>query len=436
MKPILLILVTFVSIGTLNAQVLSLKDQAALRDSILEKRLTMLLPDLMERASIDVWVLIGAEYNEDPVLKTMLPATWLSARRTTMLVIAKNRVSGDIDRLAVARYDVGRSFKSAWNPDTDPDQFMRLAQIVSSYQPNRIGINTSLHFDHANGLTHTEYARFMEALPARLRGNVVSAEALAVGWLETRIPDEMAMYAHVNETAHAIIKRGLSREAITPGVTTTTELQWWFRETVRGMGLDVWFHPSVSVQRGEAPEHAGDFSTKPGEEVIRAGDLVHLDFGIQYLGLHSDTQRMVYILKDGETEPPKGLMTAFEKGNRLQDVLTGNFATGLTGNDVLKRSREQAIAEGLRPSIYTHPIGLHGHAAGATIGMWDAQGGVPGDGDYPVYPNACWSIELNVTDHIAEWGKDVRIMLEENACFDGRTVNYIAGRQEGLYVVR
>lgn len=436
MKPILLILVTFVSIGTLNAQVLSLKDQAALRDSILEKRLTMLLPDLMERASIDVWVLIGAEYNEDPVLKTMLPATWLSARRTTMLVIAKNRVSGDIDRLAVARYDVGRSFKSAWNPDTDPDQFMRLAQIVSSYQPNRIGINTSLHFDHANGLTHTEYARFMEALPARLRGNVVSAEALAVGWLETRIPDEMAMYAHVNETAHAIIKRGLSREAITPGVTTTTELQWWFRETVRGMGLDVWFHPSVSVQRGEAPEHAGDFSTKPGEEVIRAGDLVHLDFGIQYLGLHSDTQRMVYILKDGETEPPKGLMTAFEKGNRLQDVLTGNFATGLTGNDVLKRSREQAIAEGLRPSIYTHPIGLHGHAAGATIGMWDAQGGVPGDGDYPVYPNACWSIELNATDFVPEWGKDVRIMLEENACFDGKRVNYIAGRQEGLYVVR
>jgi Xaa-Pro aminopeptidase len=436
MKSILLILITFVSIGTLNAQVMGLKDQAAWLDSILEKRLTLLLPDLMERASIDVWVIIGAEYNEDPVLKTMLPATWLSARRTTMLVIARNRVSGDIDRHAVARYDVGRSFKSAWNPDADPDQFKRLAQIVSSYQPDRIGINTSLHFDHANGITHTEHARFMDALPSRLRRNVVSAEALAVGWLETRIPDELTMYAHINETAHGILQRALSNEVVVPDKTTTTEVQWWLRETVRSMGLEVWFHPSVSVQRGEAPEHAGDFSTKPGEEVIRRGDLMHIDFGITYLGLNTDTQRMAYVLKNGESEIPAGLVAAFKKGNRLQDVLTGNFATGRTGNDVLRRSREQAIAEGLRPSIYTHPIGFHGHAAGATIGMWDAQGGVPGDGDYPVYPNACWSIELNVTEFVPEWNKDVRIMLEEDACFDGKTVSYIAGRQESLYVVR
>lgn len=436
MKPILLILVTIFSFGTLKAQVMSLKDQAAWRDSVLEKRLTLLLPELMERTSIDVWVIIGAEYNEDPVLRTMLPATWMSARRTTMLVIAKNRVSGEIDRLAVARYDVGASFKSAWNPDSEPDQFKRLAQIVASYQPDRIGINTSLHFDHANGLTHTEHARLMDALPSRLRRNVVSAEALAVGWLETRIPEEMAMYAQVNDMAHGILQRALSNEVVTPGVTTTTEVQWWLRETVRSMGLEVWFHPSVSVQRGEAPEHAGDFSTKPGEEVIRRGDLMHIDFGIEYLGLHTDTQRMAYVLKDGESQIPAGLVAAFRKGNRLQDVLTGNFASGRTGNEVLRRSRAEAIAEGLRPSIYTHPLGLHGHAAGATIGMWDAQGGVLGDGDYPVYPNACWSIELNVTEFVPEWNKDVRIMLEEDAFFDGRTVRYIAGRQESLYVVR
>ncbi len=436
MKPILLLFLTLFSVETLQSQILSLRDQAAWRDSILEKRLTLLLPDLMERASIDVWVIIGAEYNEDPVLKTMLPATWLNARRTTMLVIAKNRVTGAIDRLAVARYDVGRSFKSAWNPDTHPDQFKRLAELISSYQPERIGINTSLHFDHANGITFTEHARMMSALPEALRRKVVSAEALAVGWLETRIPDELTMYAHINETAHAILERALSNEVVIPDSTTTTEVQWWLRETVRSMGLDVWFHPSVSVQRGEAPEHAGDFSAKPGEEVIRRGDLMHIDFGITYLGLNTDTQRMAYVLKDGESEIPAGLVAAFKKGNRLQDILTGNFVTGRPGNEVLKRSRDQAIAEGLRPSIYTHPIGFHGHAAGATIGMWDAQGGVPGDGDYPVYPNACWSIELNVTEQIAEWGKDVRIMLEEDACFDGRTVRYIAGRQESIYIIR
>ncbi len=422
MKPILLLFFTLLVGNTSFAQVMSLRDQAAWRDSVLEKRLNILLPDLMERSSIDVWAIIGAEYNEDPVLKTMLPATWLSARRTTMLVIAKNRVTGAIDRLAVARYDVGKSFKSAWNPDTHPDQFKRLAELISSYQPERIGINTSLHFDHANGLTHTEHARMMEALPETLRRRVVSAEALAVGWLETRIPDELAMYAHINETAHGILQRALSNEVVIPDVTTTTEVQWWLRETVRSMGLEVWFHPSVSVHTGE--------------EVIRRGDLMHIDFGITYLGLNTDTQRMAYVLRDGESQIPAGLAAAFRKGNRLQDVLTGNFATGRTGNDVLRRSREQAIAEGLRPSIYTHPIGYHGHAAGATIGMWDAQGGVPGDGDYPIYPNACWSIELNVTENIPEWGKDVRIMLEEDACFDGKTVSYIAGRQKSLYLIR
>jgi Xaa-Pro aminopeptidase len=436
MKPILLLFLTLISVETLQSQILSLRDQAAWRDSVLEKRLNLLLPDLMERTSIDVWVIIGAEYNEDPVLKTMLPATWLSARRTTMLVIARNRVTGAVDRLAVARYDVGRGFRSAWNPDTDPDQFKRLAEIIAGYQPERIGINISSHFDHANGLTYLEHKQLVEALPQALRGRLVSAEALAVGWLETRLPEEMVLYKQVNALAHGIIARGLSAEAITPGVTTTTELQWWFRETVRSMGLDVWFHPSVSVQRADAPEHAGDFASRPGEEVIRRGDLVHVDFGIHYLGLHTDTQRMLYVLKEGETEPPKGLVEAFRQGNRLQDILTGNFAIGRTGNEVLRRSREQAIREGMRPSIYTHPLGLHGHAAGATIGMWDKQGGVPGDGDYPLYPNACWSIELNVTVMVPEWGKDVRIMLEEDAFFDGTAVRYIDGRQEGLYVIR
>jgi Xaa-Pro aminopeptidase len=340
-----------------------------------------------------------------------------------------------VDRLAVARYDVGRGFRSAWNPDTDPDQFKRLAEIIAGYQPQRIGINISEDFDHANGLTYLEHKRLVEALPPALRGRLVSAEALAVGWLETRLPEEMVLYRQVNALAHGIIARGLSAEAITPGVTTTTELQWWFRETVRSMGLEVWFHPSVSVQRAEAPEHAGDFASRPGEEVIRRGDLVHVDFGIQYLGLHTDTQRMLYVLKEGETAPPKGLVDAFRQGNRLQDILTGNFAIGRTGNDVLKRSREQAIREGLRPSIYTHPLGLHGHAAGATIGMWDKQGGVPGDGDYPLYPDACWSIELNVTVMVPEWGKDVRIMLEEDAFFDGTAVRYIDGRQVALYVM-
>ena len=418
-------------------EVLSLKQQAEVRDAWLEERLVTIVPDLMKRENIDMWLVIASEYNEDPVIRTMLPATWMAARRTTILVFATNKTDGTIERLAVARYDIGRFFKSAWNPDTDPDQFKRLANIIAEYDPSRIGINTSTDYSHANGLTHTEYLQVFDSLPVKYQSRLVSAEALAVGWLETRTESEMAAYQIVNRIAHHIVEEGLSEKVILPGVTTTADLQWWYRERIQELGLTAWFHPSVDVQRATREDIVGQsFASRPPEDVIQPGDLVHMDFGITYLGLNTDTQRNAYILKPGETEPPAGLQAAFKKGNRLQDILTGNFKVGRTGNEILRMSLDQAKAEGLRPSIYTHPIGYHGHAAGSTIGMWDKQGGVPGDGDYPMHPNTAYAIELNVTVAIPEWGnKDVRIMLEENAWFDGNVVRYIDGRKLELLLV-
>lgn len=418
-------------------EILPLRQQAELRDRWLLERLNGMVPMLMERASIDMWVIIASEYNEDPVIRTMLPATWMAARRTTILVFATNKETGAIERHAVARYDIGQFFKSAWNPDEEPDQFKRLAEIVASYDPRQIGINTSIYFSHANGLTHTEHAELVEALDPKYRTRLVSAEKLAVGWLETRTPAEIAAYQIVNRIAHHIIEEGLSEKVIVPGHTTTKDLEWWYRERIQSLGLTAWFHPSVDVQRASREDQVGQsFASRPGEDIIMPGDLVHMDFGITYLGLNTDTQRNAYILKPGETEAPQGLRDAFKRGNRLQDILTGNFVTGRTGNEILRLSLEQAKAEGLRPSIYTHPLGYHGHAAGPTIGMWDKQGGVPGDGDYPLYPYTAYAIELNVTESIPEWGgKDVRIMLEEGAWFDGSQVRYIDGRKTELLLV-
>jgi len=422
---------------SLLPETLSLKQQAEVRDAWLEERLESIVPDLMKRKGIDMWLVIASEYNEDPVIRTMLPATWMAARRTTILVFATNKNDGKIERLAVARYNIGRFFRSAWNPDTDPDQFKRLADIITEYDPAQIGINTSTDYSHANGLTHTEYLQLIEPLSETYRSRLVSAEALAVRWLETRTPSEMAAYQIVNRIAHHIIEEGLSEKVILPGVTTTADLQWWYRERIQGLGLSAWFHPSVDVQRATRDDIVGQsFASRPPEDVIQPGDLVHMDLGISYLGLNTDTQRNAYILRPGETEPPAGLQDAFKQGNRLQDILTNNFKVGRTGNEILKMSLDQAKAEGLRPSIYTHPIGYHGHAAGSTIGMWDKQGGVPGDGDYPMNPNTAYAIELNVTVSIPEWGnKDVRIMLEENAWFDGTVVRYIDGRKLELLLV-
>jgi len=185
----------------------------------------------------------------------------------------------------------------------------------------------------------------------------------------------------------------------------------------------------VDIQRADSDATIKTFASRPGSQVIMPGDLLHMDFGITYLRLNTDTQQLAYVLKPGETDVPAYLNEAMKVGNRLQDHLTGQFKTGRSGNEILRRAREQAEREGIAGTIYTHPIGYHGHAAGPTIGMWDNQGDTPGSGDYPLYPKTAFSIELNAVVPVKEWGKDVRIMLEEEAFFDGEKVTYINGRQ-------
>ena len=417
--------------------ILDMRQRAELRDRWLQLRLETVVPQLMRREQIDLWVIIAREYNEDPVIKTMLPAKWLAARRRTILVFFDRGPESGVERLAVARYDIGEFFKKAWDKEKQPDQWQRLAEIIQERDPGRIAVNYSKTFALADGMTHTEFEAFKSALPTRYRERLVSGERLAIGWLETRIPEEMTVYPTICRIAHAILREGLSHRVIQPGVTTTAELEWWYRERIRELKLSTWFHPSVSVQRAGAPERSGSFASRPRETVILPGDLIHVDFGITYLGLNTDTQEHAYVLKAGETDAPEGLKQALATGNRLQDILNANFVAGRTGNEILKATLEQAKAEGIVPSVYTHPIGFHGHGAGPTIGLWDQQGGVPGRGDYPLFPNTAHSNELNVTVEIPEWNnKKVRIMLEQDIFFDGTRVRWIDGRQTELHLIR
>lgn len=423
---------------SLSAQmpaILTLEEEAQLRDQWLEQRVERILPDLMRREGIDMWLLISREYNEDPVLKTFLPSTWLSARRTTILVMYDT--GEKIESLACARYAVGSIFEKAWDKEAEPDQWAALARLIAERDPQKIAINRSEHFGLADGLTSYHYDQLQAYLPEKYNNRLVSGERLAIGWLETRLPEEMTAYRQVMRIAHEIIAEGFSEQVITPGVTTTDEVVWWYRERVRQLGFTAWFHPTVDVQRADPgnTESERSFAGRPAEEIIQPGDLLHVDFGITYLGLNTDTQQNAYVLKFGETAPPDYLVAAHQKGLRLMDILTSNYRTGRTGNEILAASLQQAKDEGLEPTIYTHPIGYHGHAAGPAIGMWDQQGGVPHTGDYPLYPNTCYAIELNNAIFLPEWNKKIRIMLEEDAFFDGQSCNYIDGRQTELYLI-
>lgn len=410
--------------------ILSQREQATVVDELLEDRLRNVLPALMRREGFDMWIIISREYNEDPVIRTLLPATWFAARRTTMLVAYDN--GKDIEFLAVARYDVGKIFKRAWDPDANPDQWAQLGKIISERNPKKIGVNKAPSYGHADGLTSNDYDNLIRVLPKNLQSKVASAETLAVSWLETRTEKEMIIYQQICRIAHDILAKGLSDQVIHPGITTTDDVVWWYREEIKRLKLDTWFQPSVSIQRNEP---IAIMAKRPQPLVIQPGDFLHVDFGITYMRFNTDTQEHAYVLKPGETEVPAYLREAFAKGNTLQDILTGNFKEGRTGNDILKASREQAIKEGITPSIYTHPIGFHGHAAGTTIGMWDMQGGVPFTGEYPMHYRTAYSIELNCSVQLAEWNKSVLIQLEEDGYFDEAGFRYIDGRQKEIIVI-
>ena len=434
---ILLFLIPDLSAQNGYPEILSMKARAEVIDDLLEDKIKTVLPDLMRRTGIDMWVVVSREYNEDPVIETLLPATWLAARRRTILVMYDQGEGKGVETLAVARYDVGKTFKKAWDKEKEPDQWKRLKEIIEERNPKKIGVNQSDDWGLADGIVATDLQEMESAIGKKYADRIVSAEKLAVGWLETRSAKEMTIYPQIVRIAHKIIEQGFSDEVIQPGVTTTEDVVWWFREKIRELKLITWFHPSVSIQRAdpESFDHLRSFSSRPDNNVIMPGDLLHVDFGITYLRLNTDTQQHAYILRPGETEVPDYLNKAFDNGNRLQDIFTNNFKEGRTGNEVLKMSREQAIAEGLKPSIYTHPIGYHGHAAGTTLGMWDSQGGVPGSGDYPLHLNTAYSIELNAATFIEEWGKEIRIMLEEDAFFDETGVWYIDGRQKEIMMI-
>jgi Xaa-Pro aminopeptidase len=434
MRYILLLIIVGSSFSVFSQYpiILTQREQAKVIDELLEDRLRTVLPSIMRREGFDMWIIISREYNEDPVIKTMLPATWFAARRTTMLIAFDRGADKELELLAVSRYDVGKLFKRAWDPDTNPDQWQQLGKIVTERNPRKIGINKAPSWGHSDGLTSNDYDNLLRVLPKNFQSTVSSAEKLSVAWLETRTEKEMVIYQQICRIAHDIISRGFSDEVIQPGITTTEDVIWWYREEIKRLKLDTWFHPSVSIQRNE-PEAIT--SKRPLPLVIQSGDFLHVDFGITYLRLNTDTQQHAYILKAGETEAPAYLKNAFAKGNRLQDILTNNFKQGRTGNEILKDTREQAIAEGITPSIYTHPIGFHGHAAGTTIGMWDMQKGVPFTGDYPMHFNTAYSIELNCSVTIPEWKKDILIQLEEDGYFDESGFRYIDGRQKEIITI-
>ena len=411
-----------------TTRVLTHREQAPLVKGWIQKRFDTVLPQLMSRTGIDMWIIVSREYNDDPVFRSMAPLTTYSSRRRTILVFFNPGGGKPIERLSIGRFDYDGLFKVI--PTHNDEQYQGLRNVVEERQPRVIGINESDSWNHADGLTANEKRRLLEALGPTYSARTKSAELLAVGWLEIKLPEELEAYRHVMKVAHMVIREAFSNKVITPGKTTSEDVVWWMRQRVVEMGLGKWFHPSVTIHR--------QGGNKPGDNVIQPGDMLHTDFGLVYLGLSTDTQHNAYVLKPGETDAPQGLKDGLKAANTLQD-LTMKFArVGETGNQALREARAAAVKANIVPSIYCHPVGYHGHGAGPPIGMTDYQEGVPIRGDYPFQPYTWHSIELNATHKVPEWGgQAVRFALEEDAAImpDGKW-DWIDGRQTEFYLIK
>jgi len=432
MKKIFLLFFIFSQV-LFSQNILDLKNRAEVIKDLQKDRLENLLPHLMEETGIDMWVLITREYNEDPIIKTLLPPTWLNARRRTILVFFNNK-EGEVEKAAITRYNFGENIPSIWDKDKEPDQLKALYDYIKSKNPTKIGLNFSDHFALVDGISKTDYDLFFNNAPKAIKNKVVSAEKLGIRWIETRTEKEKIIYDQLVEITHNIINEAFSTKVITPGVTTTDDVVWWMREKVLSLNLKTWFHPTIDVQRNSKSDLYA-FDGKSKFDIIQPGDLVHCDFGINYLTLNTDCQQIAYVLKPNESEAPEYLSNALKEANRLQDIFTNNFGYKKTGNQILKESLDQAKYEGLDPQIYTHPLGTFGHSAGTTLGMWDSQSGVPFKGDFEMNYDTSYAIELNNKTFIKEWNKEVRIMLEEAGIFEQRGFRYVNGRQTEIILI-
>ena len=423
----------------------TLREQAATRQEWLKLRLERVLPRLMREQGVGMWIVPMREYNEDPVFSSLVSPTTMAARRRTIYVFCDR--GGQVERIAIGGSTQGGLYRVVRDPAAPvgtagttrrpaepygPDQWKLLAPVVEACDPRTIAVNVSATHAFSDGLTVGEWEGLQGAIPERYRGRVVRRELLPLQLIEERLPEMMPRYVEMQRVVHDIISTAFSERVITPGTTRTDDVVWWMRQRVNDLGLGTWFQPSVDVQR--AGVEMGD-SANP---VIRRGDVLHCDFGITALGLNTDTQHMGYVLRPGETEAPAGIRAALARGNRLQDLLLEEMRPGRTGNEVLAAARARMRAEGIDGTIYTHPIGAHGHGAGPLIGLWDRQEGVPGRGDVKLRPNTWFSIELQATVPVPEWnGQPVRMGLEEEAHLDPSGARaWVLRRQDRLHLVR
>ena len=390
----------------------SLKEQYALKDQCLKERLEIILPQVMEDADVDMWIVASKEYHEDPTFKAMVPAEYLTARRITMFAFSKE--ADGIHRYSLSMPDksVAKFYESKWQFGKE-DQMVALKRLIEEKDPKRIALNMSKEFAVCDGFSIGLYQMFKESLGEDIMNKMVNDDLLAMKFMEIRTPTELKLMPEVMSVAHDIMERMYTTDVIKPGITTTNDLEWFMKEEVNKLGLTYWFEPTMDLQRKNGDESRYDSC------VIQKGDLLHCDFGIYYMNMCTDTQRLGYVAKDDEETMPQYLLDGMKVGNRFQDIVRENMIVGRTGNEVFEAAMKQAKEEGIQAMLYSHPCNMYGHGPGPTIGLFSNQNAIPVKGDVKLSNNTVYALELNVKVD------DYYYFLEETVALTDDGVNFL-----------
>jgi Xaa-Pro dipeptidase len=415
-------------------KLLTVREQQAMREAWLKKRLdTMLLP-LMRQQKIDMWIVVNEEFHADPITAYIAPPLPYVGRRD--FFVFADRGGDKLDRIAVVRYPEEhiKYFFEVLNPP-GREIAPTLRRLVEERKPKTIALNIGGTRGATNGLTHDSYKFLSAALGPDFASRFVPAAPLIVEYLDTRLPEELETYRTAVAVTDLLTQRAFSNEVITPGKTTVGDVRWWFLQQVNNLGLDVWFQPDLRIQRpSHDPGKTQQFLSVAEESaVIQRGDVIHIDCGVNYMGLSTDWQKMGYVLRPGEKDVPEGLKKALANTNRLQDALFTHIKPGVKGAEIYDATMADMKKLGIEAMIYSHSVGNQGHALGASIDFRR-----PVDLSEPAFREGSYTaIELNTSTPVPEWGgQKVTIMMEDDAYLTKEGMKWFRPRQTGFYLIR
>lgn len=420
-------------------RLLSWSEQIAVREGWLEKRHGLIL-DMMRRHEIDMWIIINEEFHDDPLTHLVAPPLPYCGGRDIFIFIDADEEG--LKRFAVQGFweeHVRRFFETGWPDDPLPAAKM-LPQLVAEYQPRTIGLGMGGRRGVQRSLTHDTYLWLREVMGPETSKRFVSAADLIEEYLDTRIPEELEHYRTLVQLTDVLTRRALSNEVITPGETTVGELRRWMYDQVMANGCSLWFEPDIRLyKKGVDPTLSHGFpSVAEEKEIIRRGHVIHIDYGLIYMGFHSDWQKNAYVLHPGEEDAPEGLKRAMANTNLLQDSLIRTSRPGLTAGEVTQKVMDEMQEKGITAYIYSHPIGNQGHGLGTGLGYGFRPGSTGDPSRMPkrLRNGSYISVELNTVNTIPEWDdQKVILAMEDDAYLTEEGFKFFRPRQEKFYLI-